>query len=144
MKMWKRLSRKINEDTITVDKNSDLEASIALTTCMTAMQLDADAIVAYTHTGSSARKLSGLRPKCPIFAVTDSVKTYHQLSVSWNVYPVLVEGIDAIGDTVTKGIQELKKKGILEKNDTVVLSGGAKTKVTGTSENKVIGGVVRI
>ena len=38
----------------------------------------------------------------------------------------------------------LKKKKILEKGDIVVLSGGARTKVTGSTENRVIGGVVKI
>lgn len=146
MKLWKRFSRKAQEKDLENINGEieDLEASIANTTCMTAMQLDADAVVAYTHTGSSARKLAGLRPRCPIFAVTDSEKTYNQLSVSWNVYPILIDSEGTVEDTVSKGIEFLKEKEILEKGDTVVLSGGAKTRIAGSTENKVIGGVVRI
>ena len=138
IKYWKRFSSK----NIT-NNPDDLEANIAYTTCVTAQHLEADAIVAYTHTGDSARKITGLGPECPIFAVTDDKKTYNQLSVSFNVHPVLVEGEDTIEKTISKGIKELKSKGILEKGDTVVLAGGAKI-LPDSTENKVIGGVVKI
>lgn len=150
MKLWKRFERKFFDGGFEIIESGkktsieDITVSIASTTCMTAMQLEADAIVAYTNTGRSALKLAGLRPKCPILAVTDSEKTYYQLSVSWNVYPILVEREETIEKTVTKGIEMLKKKKILEKGDIVVLSGGARTKVTGSTENRVIGGVVKI
>ena len=41
-------------------------------------------------------------------------------------------------------VNRLKEKGILEKGDTVLLSGGPKTKVTGETESKALGGVVRV
>ena len=138
IKYWKRFSRK------DVRNNpDDLEANIAYTTCVTAQHLEADAIVAYTNTGDSARKITGLGPECPIFAVTDDRKTYNQLSVSFNVHPVLVEGEDTIEGTISKGIKILKQKGVLEKGDSVVLAGGAKI-LPDSTENKVIGGIVRI
>ena len=136
---WKRFS-KYNSNK---EKVEDLECNIAYTTCITAEHLGADAIVAYTHTGDSARKLSGNGPACPIFAVTDCEKTFYQLSVVWNVYPVLVEGEKTIEDTIAKGIEQLKEKQILETGDTVVLAGGAKI-LPNQTQNKVIGGVVRV
>ena len=138
LKYWKRFSRKDIKN-----NPDDLEANIAYTTCVTAQHLEADAIVAYTHTGDSARKITGLGPECPIFAVTDDRKTYNQLSVSFNVYPILVEGEETIEKTISKGIKILKKDEILEKGDTVVLAGGAKI-LPDSTENKVIGGVVKI
>ena len=138
IKYWKRFQ---NTDII-LDPN-DLEQNIAYTTCITAKHLKADAIVAYTHKGDSIRKISGIGPGCPILAVTDNEKTYHQLALVWNVYPVLAEGEKTIEDTISKGIKRLKKNGILEKGDTVVLAGGAKI-LPDKSENKVIGGVMKI
>ena len=121
----------------------DLESAIAYSTCVTAKHIDADAIVAYTHKGDSIRKLAGLGARCPIFAITDDEKTYQQLSVSFNVTPVLCKGEATIENTITKGIEKLKAEGILEAGDTVVLSGGAKILPT-DGENKVIGGYVKI
>ena len=52
---------------------------------MNAKNVEAKAIVAYTNTGDSVRRISGMGPQCPIFAVTSNEKTYNQLSVVWNV-----------------------------------------------------------
>lgn len=146
MKLWKRFTRRAQERGILNPYivSTDLDSSIARSTCVTALQINADAIAAYTHTGKSVTKIVGLRPKCPIIAVTDSKKLYYQLSVCWNVYPVLVEGEETAEETLHVGIRALKQEGILEKGDTVLLSGGPKTKLTGHSQNKALGGVVMI
>lgn len=136
---WKRFDKKSTGKYV----EKDLESAIAYSTCVTAKHIDADAIVAYTHKGDSIRKLAGLGAGCPIFAITDDEKTYHQLSVSFNVTPVLCKGEATIEDTITKGIEKLKAEGILETGDTVVLSGGAKI-LPIERENKVIGGYVKI
>ena len=136
---WKRFDKKSTGKYV----EKDLESAIAYSTCVTAKHIDADAIVAYTHKGDSIRKLAGLGAGCPIFAITDDEKTYHQLSVSFNVTPVLCKGEATIESTITKGIETLKAEGILETGDTVVLAGGAKILPT-DGENKVIGGYVKI
>ena len=134
---WKRFKEK------ELDLNSqDLEMHIAYIAVATAKNLKANAIVAYTHTGDSARRLAGMGPECPIFAITDNAKTYQQLSLSWNVFPVLVEGKNSIDATIEAGIEKLKEN-TLEKGDIVVISGGAKT-VNTNGENKVIDGVLKI
>ncbi|MBR3250004.1 MAG: pyruvate kinase [Clostridia bacterium] len=146
MNLWKRFTRRAQERGI-LNPNvvmTDLEASIARTTCVTALQINADAIAAYTHTGSTVTRIAGLRPKCPIIAVTDSKKTYHQLSVSWNVYPIYVDSEEKAAKVLYKGIETLKKDGFLEEGDTVLLSGGPRTKVVGETESKVLGGVVKV
>ena len=138
IKYWKRFNNrgcKVNPE--------DLEGNIAYTTCTTAEHLNADAIVAYTHKGDSVRKIAGMGPGCPIFAVTDCEKTYYQLAIAHNVYPILVEGEKTIEDTISKGIAQLKSEGVLETGDTVVLAGGPKI-LPDATENKVIGGVVRV
>ncbi len=132
---WKRFNKK----TINIDPQ-DLEKNVAYTTCVTAQKLQADAIVAYTHTGDSARNIAGLGAGCPIFAITDSEKTYYQLSVAWNVTPILVKGEKTIEDMLQKGIKELENEGVLEKGDKIVLAGGPKI-LPNATENKVIGGV---
>ena len=109
-----------------------------------AEHIDANAIATYTHTGNSVRKIAGMGAGCPIIAVTDDEKTFHQLSVVWNVLPVLVEGEATPEATLEKGIENLKANGTLEKGDIVVLSGGAQTFVNTKCEKKVIGGIVRV
>lgn len=135
---WKRFSKKNFE----LD-SKDIETNIAYTTCVAAKNVNADAIVAYTNTGDSVRKIAGMGPTCPIFAITDNESTYYQLAVAWNVTPILIKGQNSIEETIEKGLESLQSESILEKGDTVILAGGAKI-LPNAEKNKVIGGIVRI
>lgn len=135
---WKRF----NKNATSADFN-DIESHVAYTTCVTAQNMKAAGIVAYTHKGDSVRKLAGFGAGCPIFAITDDEKTFNQLSVSFNVVPVLVMGEKTIEDTICKGIEKIKADELVETGDILVISGGSKI-LPGASENKVFGGMVRI
>ena len=135
---WKRF----NKNATSADFN-DIESHVAYTTCVTAQNMKAAGIVAYTHKGDSVRKLAGFGAGCPIFAITDDEKTFNQLSVSFNVVPVLVMGEKTIEDTICKGIKKIKADELVEAGDILVISGGSKI-LPNASENKVFGGMVRI
>ena len=136
---WKKFSRRRYEI-----NPEDLEGNIAYIACITANHLRANAIVAYTHKGDSIRKISGFGLGCPVFAIADDEQTYHQLSLSWGVTPILVQDDKAsIEEKILKGIEILKNDKILEKNDLVVLAGGSKILQTG-EENRTVGGFLRI
>lgn len=137
---WKRFVKK----GLYCGKSEDVLENIAYTSCAMAEHMNADAIVAYTHTGNSIARLAGMGPGCPIIAVTDDEKTFNKLSVVWNVLPVLVEGETAPDAIIEKGIEKLKAEGTLETGDVVVLSGGAETVVCKKCTQKVIGGVLKI
>ena len=137
IKYWKRFS-----NTELDMSREDIKRHVAYIATATAKNLKADAIIAYTHEGNSARRLAGMGPECPILAITDDEKTYHQLGLSWNVFPVLVEGKANIDETIEAGIEKLKED-ILEKGDVVVISGGAKI-LNNSTENQVIDGVLKI
>ena len=49
----------------------------------------ADAIVAVTHQGKTARLLAALRPPAPIFAVTGRADVAGELSLFWGLYPLI-------------------------------------------------------
>ena len=137
---WKRFTKR----GLYCGKSEDVLENIAYASCAMAEHMNADAIVAYTHTGNSASKLAGMGPGCPIIAVTDDEKTFNKLSVVWNVLPVFVEGEATPDATIEKGIERLKADGTLETGDVVVLSGGAQTCLNKTCEEKIIGGVLKI
>ena len=112
-------------------KLDDLESNISYSACVIAKNIKADAIVCYTNSGDSARRLAGMGAGCPILAITDNRRTFNQLALAWNVTPVFVEK------------QETIDKEILEKGDTVVLASGSKM-LENNAESKIIGGVVKI
>lgn len=136
---WKRFDE--NENV----KLNTLEENVAYATCVTAKNTKADAIVCYTHTGNSARNLAGLGAGCPILAITDNKRTFHQLGLAWNVTPIFVPAEETINKTIEKGIEKLKNKEILEKGDLVIIAGGDKImEDVGSSVNKTIGGVLKV
>lgn len=134
---WKKFDENKN-----IELN-DLESNIVYSTCVMAKNTKADAIVCYTHSGDTARKFSGMGAGCPILAVTDNRRTFNQLSLAWNVQPVFVEAGATIDETVEKGIEKLKSKGILESGDLIVLAGGNKL-LNNATESKIVSGVARI
>ena len=134
---WKRFDQNEN-----IELN-DLESNISYSACVIAKNIKADAIVCYTNSGNSARRLAGMGAGCPILAVTDNRRTFNQLALAWNVTPVLVEKQETIDKTIEVGLKKLQDKEILEKGDTVVLSSGSKM-LENSTESKIIGGVVRI
>ena len=135
---WKRFNNK----GCIVDKNN-LKANTAYSACVTAKDIEANAIVAYTHTGDTANILAGLKPACPVFAITDNLKTYHKLALTANTYPIYIEAQKDIDTTVEKGILELEKNGMLEKGDKIVIAGGNKI-LPLEKESQVIGGIMKI
>lgn len=130
---WKRFEENTNIEL------TNLEDNIAYSTCVMAKNMKVDAIVCYTNSGDSARRLAGMGAGCPILAVTDNKRTFRQLGLAWNVFPVYVDAQANTDKTVEAGIEKLKAKGILEKGDKVILAGGHDF-VEGVSESKMIGG----
>ena len=134
---WKRFK---NNETLKIEK---LEDKVAYSTCVMAMNMDADAILCYTNTGDSARRLAGLGAECPILAITDNRRTFNQLAIVWNVTPIYVERVSSIDKVIEDGIAKLKRKGILEKGDMVVVAGGAKL-LRNAEESQIVGGIAKI
>ena len=122
---------------------NNLKANIAYSACVTAKDVEADAIIAYTHTGDTANILAGLKPACPVIAITDDEKTFNKLSVTSNTYPIYVEAQEDIDTTIGKGILMLEKDGIIEKGDKIVIAGGNKI-LPLEKESQVIGGIMKI
>ena len=114
---WKKFEEKKDNVLDTLEEN------IAYSTCVTAKNMKADAIVCYTYTGNTAFTLAGLGAGCPILAVTNNKRVFHQLGLAWNVTPIFVEE-KTPEDVIKAGIEKLKTKGILEKGDKIIIAGG--------------------
>ena len=134
---WKRFEENTNIDL------STYENKVAYSTCVSAKVMEADAIVCYTYTGNTARRLAGFGAGCPILAITDNKRTFRQLALAWNVYPVYVNSEENIEKTIEAGIEKLKSKAIIEAGDTVVLTGGGKI-LPDNTQSKTIGGILKI
>jgi pyruvate kinase len=92
------------------------EAAVTLAT-----RGNAQAIVAVTRGGGTARRLSALRPAAPIIATTDRDDTARRLSLYWGVVPLrtaIGENVDAAGTLIGR---ELMARGLVAEGAAVVL-----------------------
>ena len=134
---WRRFDQNPNLDL------STYEQKVAYSACISAKVLEADAIVCYTNTGNTARILAGMGAACPILAITDNKRTFRQLGLVWNVTPIYIEAKENIDKTIEAGIQKLQNKEILEKGDSIVITGGSQM-LPNNTESKTIGGILKI
>ena len=110
-----------------------IDAAISYEACRTAHQLGAKAIVAFTHSGSTARRVSKGRPKVPILALTSSELVSRRLQLCWGIQvcqvaePSSVEALFAMGAMLPKSL------GLAKTGDLVVITAGLPLRVTGTT-----------
>lgn len=102
----------------------DTTNAICDATCTTARDINAKAIIAVTMRGYTARRMSKFRPYEPIVAATPLEKTYHQLALSWGVYPVLARMISDSDELFIHAIDCAKQIDIVENGDRVVITAG--------------------
>ncbi|MGE0702803.1 MAG: pyruvate kinase [Vicinamibacterales bacterium] len=80
---------------------------------------DAQAIVAVTRWGLTARRLSALRSRMPVFAATDQAETARRLAIYWGVSPVQAEMGPTV-DGVAVG-RQLVERAMVQAGAAVVL-----------------------
>jgi pyruvate kinase len=93
--------------------------------CLIAEQTRAAAIVAVTHTGSTARIVARYRPETPVIAVTDREETLRRLRFVWGVRGIVVGPGDRTVDSIVRAVREkLRAEGVLRSGAPVVILGG--------------------
>jgi pyruvate kinase len=103
----------------------DLPDDHAQALCEAAVTLanrgDAQAIVAVTRGGGTARRLSALRPRAPIFATTDRDDTARRLAIYWGVSPVCTDIGEHVGSAGVLIGEQLLARGLLASGAAIVL-----------------------
>jgi pyruvate kinase len=90
-----------------------------------AARADADAIIAITRKGRTARLLSSRRPHAPIYALTGSESGARQLALWWGVKPVVADLADDLNEIVSRTVQALRANGQLPTPSTIVVVSGS-------------------
>jgi pyruvate kinase len=120
-----------------LSKGKDLQPqtddAISYAACHTAHQLGAAAIIAFTSSGSTARRVAKYRPGVPILAITPSNETRRQLSVCWGVHAFQIPEPSQITTLFTRGAKVAKKTGLAQDGDLVVITGGIPLGVSGST-----------
>lgn len=124
-------------DEILSSKGEDIKPltddAISFAACHIARQLGAAAIVAFTSSGSTARRVAKYRPGVPILAITPNASTVNELSLSWGVRAYKVPSVSRIMNLFAQGTRVAKKLGMARDGDLVVITGGVPIGVAGTT-----------
>jgi pyruvate kinase len=124
-------------DKMVREKGSDLEPvtddAISYAACNAARQLGAAAIIAFTMSGSTARRVAKYRPGIPILAATPIPRQLRRLLLSWGVYPYEVPEPATVHDLFAEGVRLCLKTGIAKKGDLIVITAGLPIAIPGTT-----------
>ena len=114
--------RQFQKHRVTPEPN--INDAITHTCCLTAMDLDAKAILAATNSGRTARMICRFRPACPVAALTMQEKVRRQLAISWGVYPFLTGEVNSTDHIFSLSVECAVKEGLVKNGDTVVITAG--------------------
>jgi pyruvate kinase len=81
---------------------------------------DAQAIIAVTRGGGTARRLSALRPRAPIIATSDRGHTARRLAIYWGVVPVCTDIGENLDEAATLIGRQLMGRGLVSSGAAVV------------------------
>jgi pyruvate kinase len=97
---------------------------ISYNACYTAYWLKASAIVAFTQSGSTAKRVSKYRPKVPIIAITQNQKIAGRLILCWGVQAFYIPDIKTLTQLFAIGVEKARELRVTRPGDQVVITGG--------------------
>jgi pyruvate kinase len=107
--------------------------SVARAACELGDFLNAKALVAFTKSGDTARRLSRYRSPIPVLAFTPDADTRNQLTLSWGVEAHVTPQVDTTDAMVDQVDDEIKNLGRFNHGDTVIVTAGSPPGVVGTT-----------
>ncbi|MBN1637921.1 MAG: pyruvate kinase, partial [Ignavibacteriales bacterium] len=82
-----------------------------------ANQINAAAIIVFTHHGRKAKVISKFKPKAPIYAFSEISKTLNELSLHWGIRPFKIESLKDKEKAIKYSKSKLLKEKLLKKGD---------------------------
>ena len=109
------------------------DEAISYDACRTAHQLGAVAIVAFTRSGSTARRISKYRPQMPTLSITPDEAIARRLLLFWGVYPFPVASPSSLDELFSLGAKLPKHLGLAKAGDSIIITGGIPIGVPGAT-----------
>ena len=82
------------------------------------------ALLVFTWSGATARYVSRLRPRGPIFAMSPNAQVVDRLAMVWGVQPFKLPSVQTIEEMLTSGERILQERGLVQPGDELVMLGG--------------------
>ena len=98
--------------------------AIAHAACAMAKDINAKLIATFTKSGSTAQLIAQFRPQQPIIALTQHINVYREMSLLWGTTPLMMTEAGDSEATLAMVEDVLHKKGLVENDDDIVITGG--------------------
>lgn len=99
-------------------------SSIGASACLSALKLNAKAIICLTTTGKTAQIISGFRPEVPIYAMTNQISVLNKLELIWGLQTLLISDYKNLEDILNQLDNMVIKFGIAKTGDRIILTLG--------------------
>lgn len=117
------------------DRFTSVADAIGAASALSAMKLDAAAIVCLTTSGKTATIISGFRPKAKIVAVTHILPTLNRLELAWGIQTHQIKPYQSSQEAMAQIEKLLLEFGIVRSGDKVVLTLGEPVMERGTTNS---------
>lgn len=114
-------------------QQTSVTEAISQSVAISALDLDANAIVTSTESGYTARMVSKYRPKAPIIAVTPTNHVLRQLQLVWGVTPVEGTLAGSTDEMFGVAVEGALSTGLVRLGDTVIITAGVPVGRSGTT-----------
>ncbi len=126
-----KICRTVEEGTLSdraavpfVGDENHIASAVAQAATQIALNVGAKTIVAFTESGRTARLISKYRPSQRIVAFTPNPITQRRMALYWGVHPHDFERKTYTDEEIATAAQMLKKEGIAEHGETIVMVAG--------------------
>lgn len=101
-----------------------VQESVASSVVKTALDIDAELLLALSHTGATARAVSKYKPHVPCICITPSDQAARQLCLSRGVFPRVVGSMIGTEHILSHNCSKLVQEGVIKEGALVVCSHG--------------------
>ncbi|MBY0452012.1 MAG: pyruvate kinase, partial [Bdellovibrionaceae bacterium] len=99
-------------------------ASIAASSALCALKLNAAAIVCLTTSGKTAQIIAGFRPKAQIIAITTEMDVLNRLEITWGLQTLHLRPYESLKDILDQIEKLLIQNGLAKTGDRIILTLG--------------------
>lgn len=112
------------ERRISADNRKSISNAVCFSSVSTANDLEAQAIIAPSISGFTARLLSKYRPSVRIIGLSPSASAVRQMQIYWGVTPFMAKRAESTDILIASSVDLLKNKGVLKSGDVAVVTAG--------------------
>lgn len=107
-----------------IAQETTVTEAISQSVAISALDLNAKAIISSTESGLTARVVSKYRPQAPIIAVTTKERTLRQLALTWGVTPIQGKTASSTDEMFEYSLKGGLESGLVKPGDLVVITAG--------------------